>query len=116
MVRVSVDGGLRTDRSDYDGYQTGIDGLLGGYFGFSHKGCAELVASFFSTLSETLAAGEPVKLSGFGNFTLGDKNPRPGRNPRNGEPCEITARRVVTFKASPKLRQQCNPHVQDAEG
>ena len=84
-------------------------------FGFSHKGCAELVASFFSMLSETLAAGEPVKLSGFGNFTLRDKNPRLGRNPRTGEPCEITARRVVTFKASPKLRQRCSPHVQDAE-
>ncbi|MBU2718292.1 restriction endonuclease subunit S, partial [Acidithiobacillus ferridurans] len=54
----------------------------------SHKGCAELVASFFS---------------------------RPGRNPGTGVPCEITACRVVTFKARPKLRQRCNPHVQDAE-
>jgi integration host factor subunit alpha len=49
-------------------------------------------------------AGESVKLSGFGNFQLRDKPQRPGRNPKTGEEIPITARRVVTFHASQKLK------------
>jgi integration host factor subunit alpha len=55
----------------------------------------------------TLAAGEDVKLSGFGNFTMHEKRARPGRNPKTGEPFEIRARRVVTFHASPILKDRC---------
>jgi integration host factor subunit alpha len=49
-----------------------------------------------------------VKLSGFGNFTLRDKNPRPGRNPKTGVEITITARRVVTFHPSQKLKAYVN--------
>ncbi|MBP5790617.1 MAG: HU family DNA-binding protein, partial [Neisseriaceae bacterium] len=51
-----------------------------------------------------LENGEEVKLSGFGNFTLRDKPQRPGRNPKTGKEVPITARRVVSFHASPKLK------------
>ena len=52
----------------------------------------------------TLAEGADVKLSGFGNFTIRRKAPRPGRNPRTGEAIPIAARNVVTFHASSKLK------------
>ena len=52
----------------------------------------------------TLASGEAVKLSGFGNFVLRDKSPRPGRNPRTGQSIPVEARRVVTFKVGLKLK------------
>ena len=71
------------------------------------RDCAALVSTFFDTIRATLAAGEDVKLSGFGNFTLRDKRARPGRNPKNGEPFEIRSRRVVTFQASPGLKARC---------
>ena len=51
-----------------------------------------------------LEQGESVKLSGFGNFQLRDKPQRPGRNPKTGEEIPITARRVVTFHPSQKLK------------
>lgn len=51
-----------------------------------------------------LERGDSVKLSGFGNFQLRDKPQRPGRNPKTGEEIPITARRVVTFHASQKLK------------
>ena len=51
-----------------------------------------------------LENGQGVKLSGFGNFQLRDKPQRPGRNPKTGEEIPITARRVVTFHASQKLK------------
>ena len=72
--------------------------------GFHRREAKDIVESFFEEISVCLARGEPVKLSGFGNFELRDKPPRPGRNPRTGEDVRITARRVVTFRASRKLR------------
>ena len=75
--------------------------------GLTAKECSALVDTLFDMIRTTLAAGENVKLSGFGNFTLREKRARPGRNPKSGEPVEIAARRVVTFYASPKLRKLC---------
>lgn len=79
--------------------------------GLSTKECAALVDTLFDTIRSTLAAGEDVKLSGFGNFILREKRARPGRNPKNGEPFEITARRVVAFRASPKVKRRCTGAV-----
>ncbi|MEB8474267.1 integration host factor subunit alpha (plasmid) [Acidithiobacillus ferriphilus] len=67
----------------------------------------KIVDTLFNTMRATLASGEEVKLSGFGNFTLRDKHPRPGRNPKTGEPVEISARRVVTYRCSLLLREKC---------
>ncbi|MFM8442414.1 MAG: integration host factor subunit alpha [Methylococcus sp.] len=70
----------------------------------SRKDAKELVDFFFEEIKESLCRGQSVKLSGFGNFDLRDKNERPGRNPKTGEEIPITARRVVTFKSGQKLK------------
>ena len=75
--------------------------------GLTVKTSKSLVDTFFDKISATLAAGEDVRLSGFGKFTLREKRARPGRNPRTGEPVEISARRVVTFHSSPKVKERC---------
>ncbi len=64
----------------------------------------KLVDGFFDEISQSLADGKEVKLSGFGNFELKDKKSRPGRNPKTGESIPVEARRVVTFKSGQKLR------------
>jgi len=58
-----------------------------------------------------LVSGDDVKITGFGNFQIRSKSSRPGRNPRTGEPVPIEARRVVTFHASPKLKEQVQTGV-----
>ncbi|MFH4355051.1 MAG: integration host factor subunit alpha [Neisseriaceae bacterium] len=63
-----------------------------------------LVELFFEEIKSALAAGADVKISGFGNFQLRNKNQRPGRNPKTGQEVEISARRVVTFHSSQKLK------------
>ncbi len=73
--------------------------------GFSKKEAAELVDLVFSTIKDTLAKGEKVKISGFGNFSIRDKANRIGRNPQTGEAMEISARRVLTFKPSQVLKE-----------
>jgi integration host factor subunit alpha len=63
-----------------------------------------MVEAFFDEIRDALQKGDSVKLSGFGNFQLRDKPQRPGRNPKTGEEMPISARRVVTFHASQKLK------------
>ena len=70
----------------------------------SRRDAKELVDQFFEEIKLSLSRGQSVKLSGFGNFDLRDKNERPGRNPKTGEEIPITARRVVTFKSGQKLK------------
>ena len=64
----------------------------------------QIVDKFFEEISQNLADGKEVKISGFGNFELKDKKSRPGRNPKTGESIPVKARRVVTFKAGQKFR------------
>jgi integration host factor subunit alpha len=64
----------------------------------------ELVEQLFEEIRARLEAGEPVKISKFGNFDLRDKKARPGRNPKTGEEKVIHARRVVTFRGGQKLK------------
>ena len=66
----------------------------------------KLVEDFFGEIKNSLEKNEDVKLSGFGNFELIKKKPRPGRNPRTGEEVIISARRVVTFRPGNKLRKK----------
>ena len=72
--------------------------------GFNKREAKDMVESFYEEVRVALQNGDGVKLSGFGNFQLRDKPQRPGRNPKTGEEIPITARRVVTFHASQKLK------------
>ncbi len=78
--------------------------LLFEQVGLNKREAKDMVETFFDEIRDALERGESVKLSGFGNFQLRDKPQRPGRNPKTGEEIPITARRVVTFHASQKLK------------
>jgi len=79
--------------------------------GLNKREARELVDFFFEDVRSALALGEQVKLSGFGNFDLRDKNQRPGRNPKTGEEIPITARRVVTFRPGQKLKARVESYA-----
>ena len=79
--------------------------------GFNKRESKEFVDYFFEEIRTTLEAGEYVKLSGFGNFELRDKNQRPGRNPKTREEIPISARRVVTFRPGQKLRARVESNI-----
>jgi integration host factor subunit alpha len=78
--------------------------LLFDKLGLNKRESKDMVEGFFDIIHATLVAGDDVKLSGFGNFNIRRKAPRPGRNPRTGEAIPIKARDVVTFHASHKLK------------
>lgn len=80
--------------------------------GLNKRESKDVVELFFAEISNALANGNNVKLSGFGNFDLRDKSERPGRNPKTGEEIPISARRVVTFHAGQKLKAR----VENYEG
>ena len=78
--------------------------LLFDRLGLNKRESKDMVEAFFDIVHGTLVEGHDVKLSGFGNFNIRRKAPRPGRNPRTGESIPIKARNVVTFHASHKLK------------
>ncbi|GIX25331.1 MULTISPECIES: integration host factor subunit alpha [Caldimonas] len=92
--------------------------LLFERLGLNKRESKDMVEAFFEIIHDSLSRGEDVKLSGFGNFQIRRKAPRPGRNPRTGESIPIKARNVVTFHASHKLKalvQGQTPLAEDFE-
>ncbi len=83
--------------------------------GLNKKEARELVDLFFEELEASLGDGEQIRLGGFGNFYLRDKNARPGRNPKTGENVPIPARRVVTFRPGKKLQARVKAYAGTAE-
>ncbi len=76
--------------------------------GFSKRECANIVDTFFEIIKKTLATGENVKISGFGNFVVKEKKSRRGRNPQTGAEIEISKRRVLNFRLSQVLKDEIN--------
>ncbi len=78
---------------------------------FTKTECTEIVETIFEIMKQTLENGEDVLISGFGKFSVKDKNERRGRNPQTGEPIILSSRRVVTFKCSGVLRQKIDKGI-----
>lgn len=73
--------------------------------GFEASKVAKFADEVFKIMKEALEKGEKVEISGFGNFTVREKRARTGRNPKNVDKMEISARQVVIFKPSGELRK-----------
>ena len=74
----------------------------------SQKVALEYVECLLETMKVTLESGESLKISGFGNFTVKTKADRRGRNPQTGEDLTVTSRKILSFKASPKMKSMIN--------
>ena len=81
--------------------------------GFNKREAKDMVESFLGGVRTAREKRRGVKKWGFGNLQLRDKPQRPGRNPKTGEEIPITARRVVTFHASQKLKAMVEQHYSD---
>ena len=76
--------------------------------GITKREAGTMVDSVFDTICQSLEDGDKVKISGFGNWEIREKDERPGRNPRTLQAITISSRRVVTFKASQVLKAALN--------
>ncbi|MBF0614720.1 MAG: integration host factor subunit alpha [Magnetococcales bacterium] len=86
--------------------------------GLSRPKSTAIVEQVFELITQRLELAETVKLSGFGVFSVRGKRARPGRNPKTGEPIEITSRKVVTYRASPLVlasNDKSADHEEDEE-
>jgi integration host factor subunit alpha len=81
------------------------------HVGLNKREAKELIDAFFENIAHHLERDVDVKISGFGNFQLRNKTARPGRNPKTGQEIPISARRVVTFHASQKLKDAIDNKV-----
>ena len=101
IADLEVDDGLMRDSKVTRAF---LAQVIGDRIGLSNNLCNDLVIHFFDTIKQALIDGKTVKIQNFATFNLRSKNARPGRNPKTGEEVEVSARRVVTFKPSRKLR------------
>ncbi len=83
--------------------------------GLSRNESADLLESVLSYISESLAAGESVKISSFGSFSVRQKGQRTGRNPKTGEEVPILPRKVLVFRPSQVLKSRINQHNRSAD-
>jgi len=75
---------------------------------FTKTRSLEIVETLLEVIKSTLASGEDVMVSGFGKFSVKEKNERKGRNPATGDDMMLELRKVVTFKCSGKMRDRIN--------
>jgi integration host factor subunit alpha len=75
---------------------------------FTKTESAHIIETLFEIIKQNLEEGEDVLISGFGKFSVKEKNQRRGRNPQTGEPIMLSPRNVVTFKCSGVLREKIN--------
>ena len=85
-----------------------IVNMLYEHIGIPKTECVNLIESVFEIIKDELGKGNPVMISGFGKWTVMKKKARKGRNPQTGKSMTIDARKVVTFKPSPVLRDEMN--------
>ena len=74
----------------------------------SKKVAAEAVNAILDVIAEALAAGDDVKITGFGGFEVKERAARTGRNPKTGEAVEIPASKYVAFSAGSALKDKVN--------
>ena len=74
--------------------------------GLSRNESAQLVESVLGHVSDALVAGQQVKISSFGTFSVREKKARVGRNPKTGEEVPINPRRVLTFRPSHLMKDR----------
>ncbi len=84
--------------------------------GLSKNESAELLKSILNKISVTLAAGDSVKISSFGSFSVRHKGQRAGRNPKTGEEVPVLPRRVIVFRPSQVLKSRINPPDRSSTG
>jgi integration host factor subunit alpha len=86
--------------------QSLVDIIYNNHDDLTKDRCKEIVNSFFKSIIDELCKGNNVLISGFGKWSVRSKKQRMGRNPKTGQETIISARKVVTFKYSDKLKDE----------
>src|ERR1700734_4425940 len=79
--------------------------------GLSRNESASLLEYVLERIARALEAGDSVKISGFGTFSVRQKGRRVGRNPKTGVEVPILPRRVLVFRPSQVLKARITGHA-----
>jgi integration host factor subunit beta len=83
--------------------------LLAARYEFPHRRDAEqVVNTVLETIVKALTLGRRVELRGFGSFSVKQRPPHMGRNPRNGAPVPVSEKRRPYFRGSKEMRERLN--------
>ena len=73
-----------------------------------HREVERLVNAIVETIAAALSRGDRIEIRGFGSFTVKERPPRVGRNPRTGETVHVAAKLRPHFKSGKELRRRIN--------
>ncbi|PWG61021.1 DNA-binding protein [Spiribacter halobius] len=85
-----------------------IDQIHGKVDGIRKSQVAQMVDALVDAVTQSVAAGTDVNLTGFGKFTRTERAARTGRNPRSGAPLRIPASKTPTFKPGKVFKDAVN--------
>lgn len=71
---------------------------------YTYKDAYQSVNIIFDSMTSALKNGERIEIRGFGNFTIRERKPRLGRNPKSGAQVKLETRKVPFFKTGKELR------------
>lgn len=69
----------------------------------------EIVRNVFNAMEDALQKGENIEIRGFGTFGVRERKARVARNPKTGEPIQVSSKRYIHFKPGKELRGRMNP-------
>jgi integration host factor subunit beta len=72
------------------------------------------VKTVLDAMTQALAEGQRIEIRGFGSFSLSERAPRVGRNPKSGEQVMVPGKQVPHFKAGKELRERVDLNVDDS--
>ncbi len=75
---------------------------------YSYKDVTYAVNIIFDSMIKAIKHGERIEIRGFGNFTIRERKPRLGRNPKSGAEVKLEKRKVPFFKTGKELREMVN--------
>ena len=84
--------------------------------GLSRNESSDLLETVLNHMGDALTAGETVKISSFGSFSVRQKGERVGRNPKTGEEVPILPRKVLVFRPSQVLKSRINEYRRPGDG
>jgi DNA-binding protein HU-beta len=88
---------------------------LANKLGINRNDAEKTVNIVLDDIVNALKQGERVNISGFGTFSVSNREARTGRNPKTGEAIEISASRSAKFKPGKQLKDSLNDSVGAAQ-
>ena len=91
-----------------------VEELANRFSQLTHRDAEFAVKAILDAMNDALVRGHRIEIRGFGSFSLSERAPRVGRNPKSGEQVMVPGKQVPHFKAGKELRERVDLNADDS--